>query len=106
MKSENVLNKNELEKYENKTFTKDGLNALENYVKTLARFYHKNNFPLKQPIILGIPMMKHSQVIKSKEMCLERIKVFSQILGIKSIKTKKETGTELIIDLDGDMNDN
>ncbi len=105
MKKENVLNEEEKKNYSKKMFTIDGEKTIDNYVKNLAVIYHTKEFPYKQILILGLPMMKYAQVIYSKELCLERIKSFGQILGIKKIITKLENGTELILDLDGENND-
>lgn len=101
MKRSTIFTESGRSEYCRKTFTKDGLQTLSQYVNQLAKIYVRQTFyPFKLGLILGVPMMQYAQVIKTKEHLMERIKAYSQILGINEVIV--HSGTSIItIELGG-----
>jgi len=76
------------------------------YTKTLTKEYlTRESYPFKLGLLLGIPMLRYAQLILSKTDLLERIKSYSQILGIKIIEVRLDNGSVMTLNLDGDNND-
>jgi len=79
---------NDKEVYHNDTFTSKGYDSLSVYLAELIKMYaeENRNYPFKLGLVLGVPMMKHSQIILSKEDLLSRIKMLAQVLGLNTLK--------------------
>lgn len=103
----NVLNNNEdLNKHKEHMFTNEGYNTLDNYCKNLIKMLNsKPIYPIKQGIILGVPLMKFAQYIISKDDLLGRIKLISQLLGKKEFEIELDEERKIVYNLEGDIND-
>lgn len=86
MDSLNVIDSEGLKEYISNTFSEQGYSCVENYLESLIQIYLSDvQYPFKQNIVLGLPMMKDTQEIKSKEELLGRIKSLMMLLGKSSI---------------------
>jgi len=104
----NVLNKREdFDEYKNITFTEKGYSIVENYLKELIKWYNEkkdNDYPFKQGIVLGLPLISSTQQINSKEELLGRLKSLFMLLGKKEMELVLSTGTIITFKI-GDIND-
>jgi len=67
---------------------------LMGYARSLCMIYLEDKpYPKKIGVVLGVPLFEYAQTLLSKELLLERIKAYFQILGIYSIDVKMPNGS-------------
>lgn len=101
----NILNKEHKEQYLEMIFKDKGVETFRIYLNSLVKMYYtkgKTDYPFKQGLLLGLPMLKFAQVIESKEDLYARIKLLAQLLCEKETTVKLDTGTEMTLNLEGD----
>ena len=82
-----MATKNEMNE---KFFTKEGLKAIENRIKSWIDVFNNKKFPIKS-MILGFGEFE----IKNKEECLSRIKELCELIGFQCKYIKKDFGDKL-----------
>ena len=93
----NVKEPNDLKEYQQKIFSDNGADTIENYIRTLYKWYLSDmKYPFIQGIILGVPQMDFARTIPDKAALHERIKAYAMILGISEIDIKLDNGTTMV----------
>lgn len=94
----NILeNTEDKKKWEELIFTDKGIVTLKTYLYSLSKVYVENKkYPIMLPPIIGIPTFKFSNYITSKDELMGRIKILSQLFGVKSIKVETKNTTKIL----------
>lgn len=78
-----------------KFYTEEGINSLENRIKTLIKIFNKGDFPI-ETYLFGFGELK----INSKTECFNRIKELADIIGVEfrftEEKIKMNDGSKII----------
>jgi hypothetical protein len=100
----NINDKENLKKYKDTFFTGKGYETLINYLKNLIlKYLIQEDYPCNVGPVLGIPMFKYADEIKSHQELLGRLKQLGQILGIKDISFKTEDNKTIYFNMDGEF---
>jgi hypothetical protein len=98
-----IESKDDNDKYKNLFFTDKGYNTLFNYLKNLIILgIDKQDYPFNIGPILGIPMFKYSNEVKSYQELLGRIKQLGQILGVKDISFTTDDNRKVKFNMQGE----
>ena len=89
------MSKYEIKRY----FTDEGVKLLDIHMRALSRMWvekQDTDFPLKVPMIFGMPIYNYNLIFENKMELLGRIKMLATLLNINTIEVKSGNTTTVL----------